>query len=256
MVLEKGDFVKINYTGRIKDGEVFDTTIEEVAKEHGIYDPRVRFKAQAIVIGAGHVIPGLDEALVGMEVGEKRVIEVPPEKGFGLRDPSKVKVVPLREFKKQGLKPYPGMRIEAEGKVGRVQSVSGGRVLVDFNSELAGKTLVYEVNVEEKINKLEEKIRLLLERHFPYADPNEHEIRCEDGRAIITLSDAVKLRSDAFIAKHLVAKEIFEYLDGINEVEFQEIFKKPEEKKEEKVEEKKQEKKKAKPKRRRRKKSS
>ena len=244
MVLEKGDFVKINYTGRIKDGEVFDTTIEEVAKKHGIYDPRVRFKAQAIVIGAGHVIPGLDEALVGMEVGEKRVVEIPPEKGFGLRDPSKVKVVPLREFKKQKLNPYPGMRVEIDGKVGRVQSVSGGRVLVDFNSELAGKTLVYEVNVEEKINKLEEKIRLLLERHFPYADPNEHEIRCEDGRAIITLSDAVKLRSDAWISKHMVAKEIFEYLDGINEVEFQEIFKKPEEK-EEKAEEKKKKKRKA-----------
>jgi FKBP-type peptidyl-prolyl cis-trans isomerase SlyD len=250
MVLEKGDFVKINYTGRIKDGEVFDTTIEEVAREHGIYDPRLRFKAQAIVIGAGHVIPGLDEALVGMEVGEKRVVEVPPEKGFGLRDPAKVKVVPMREFRKQRLRPYPGMRVEVEGKVGRVQSVSGGRVLVDFNSELAGKTLVYEVNVEEKINKLEEKIRLLLERHFPYADPNEHEIRCEDGRAIITLSDAVKLRGDAFIAKHLVAKEIFEYLEGINEVEFQEIYRKPEEKKEEAGEkEKKKQKRKAKRKR-------
>ncbi|WP_457556192.1 FKBP-type peptidyl-prolyl cis-trans isomerase [Candidatus Pyrohabitans sp.] len=229
MVLEKGDFVKINYTGRIKDGEVFDTTIEEVAKKHGIYDPRIRFRAQAIVIGAGHVISGLDEALVGMEVGEKRIVEIPPEKGFGLRDPAKVRVVSMREFRKQGLKPYPGMRVEIEGKVGRVQSVSGGRVLVDFNSELAGKTLVYEVNVEEKINKLEEKIRLLLERHFPYADPNEHEIHCENGRAVITLSDAVKLRSDAFIAKHLVAKEIFEYLDGINEVEFQEIYRKPEE---------------------------
>ncbi|NOZ58652.1 MAG: peptidylprolyl isomerase [Euryarchaeota archaeon] len=253
MVLEKGDFVKINYTGRIKDGEVFDTTIEEVAKQHGIYDPRMRFKAQAIVIGAGHVIPGLDEALVGMEVGEKRVVEIPPEKGFGLRDPSKVKVVPMREFRKQGLRPYPGMRIEVEGKVGRVQSVSGGRVLVDFNSELAGKTLVYEVNVEEKINKLEEKIRLLLERHFPYADPNEHEIRCEDGRAIITLSDAVKLRSDAFIAKHLVAREVFEYLEGIEEVEFQEVYRKPEEKKEEAGEEEKKQKGRAKRKRGRKK---
>ena len=120
---------------------------------------------------------------------------------------------------------------------------------MDFNSELAGKTLVYEVNVEEKINKLEERIRLLLERHFPYADPNEHEIRCEDGRAIITLSDAVKLRNDAIIGKHLVAKEIFEYLEGVEEVEFQEIFKKPEEKMPEEEAEEKLEKKKAKPKR-------
>lgn len=233
MVLKQGDFVRINYTGKIKgSGKVFDTTSESAAKEYGIYDPKVQaqFKPVPIIIGARHVILGLDEALVGMEVGEKKVVEILPEKGYGQRDPKLVKVVPLKDFKAQKMAPYPGMRIEAEGRVGKVQSVGAGRVLVDFNYELAGKALEYEVNVEEKINKLEEKIRLLLELHFPYANPNDHEIKHEDKRAVITLADVAKVKNEAMLGKHLVSRDVFKFLD-INEVEFREVFKKPEEKK-------------------------
>ena len=101
MVLKKGDFVRINFTGRVKEtGEVFDTTYESVAKEHGLYDPKMSFRQRPVIIGARHVISGVDKALEGAEVGEKKVVVVPPEDGFGQRDPSKVRVVPLREFKK------------------------------------------------------------------------------------------------------------------------------------------------------------
>jgi FKBP-type peptidyl-prolyl cis-trans isomerase 2 len=228
MVLQNGDFVKINYIGKIKEsGKVFDTTVEQVAKENKIYDEKIQFKAVPIVIGAGHVIKGLDEALIGTEVGEKKIIEIPPVKGYGERDPKLVKVVPLKDFKKQGLTPVPGMRIEAEGRIGKVQSVGAGRVRVDFNYELAGKVLEYEVNVEEKTNKLEEKIRLLLELHFPYANPNDHEVKLENSKAVIILSDIAKIKQEALLAKHYVARDIFKFLN-IKEVEFREVFKKPE----------------------------
>lgn len=244
MVLQSGDFVKINYVGKIKEsGKVFDTTVEEVAKENKIYDEKIKFKAIPVVIGAGHVIKGLDEALIGTEVGEKKIVEIPPEKGYGQRDPKLVKVVPLKDFKKQGLAPVPGMRVEADGRIGKVQSVGAGRVRVDFNYELAGKVLEYEVNVEEKINKLEEKIRLLLELHFPRIDQNEHEIKLEDSsrnsgasakdlrscsrKAIVLLSDKAKLMQEALLGKHYVSRDIFRFLN-MGEVEFREIFKKPE----------------------------
>ncbi|MFH1773485.1 MAG: FKBP-type peptidyl-prolyl cis-trans isomerase [Methanobacteriota archaeon] len=234
MVLQNGDFVKINYIGKIKEsGKVFDTTVEQVAKENKIYDEKIQFKAVPIVIGAGHVIKGLDEALIGTEVGEKKIIEIPPAKGYGERDPKLVKVVPLKDFKKQGLTPVPGMRVEADGRIGKVQSVGAGRVRVDFNYELAGKVLEYEVNVEEKTNKLEEKIRLLLELHFPYANPNDHEVKLENGKAVIILSDIAKIKQEALLAKHYVARDIFKFLN-IKEVEFREVFKKPEALKEEK----------------------
>jgi FKBP-type peptidyl-prolyl cis-trans isomerase 2 len=235
MVLENGDFVRINYTGKIKDsGKVFDTTIEKVAKDSGVYDEKVTFKAAPIVLGAGHIIKGLDEGIMGMEVGEKKKFDIPPEKAYGERDPSLVKIVPLKEFKKQGMNPVPGMMFEAEGKVGRVQSVSGGRVRIDFNYGLAGKALAYEVNIEEKINKTEEKIRLLLEYHFSYADPNEHEIKVKGDEAQIVLGDLVKVKKEAMMSKHTSSMDIFKLIDGVNRVDFVESFKRPDTLKKEK----------------------
>lgn len=228
MVLENGDFVRINYTGKIKEsGEVFDTTIEKVAKESSIYDDKLTFKAAPMVIGAGHAIKGLDESLQGMEVGEKKVFDIPPEKAYGPRDPKLVKVIPLKEFKKQGLRPFPGMMFEAEGRTGKVQSVGSGRVRIDFNYGLAGKTLRYEVTVEEKINKTEEKIRLLLEYHLPYADPNDHNIKLKDGKSTITLAEIVKIKKEAILGKHSASADIFRFIDIVNDVEFLEMFKRP-----------------------------
>ncbi|MBU2560193.1 peptidylprolyl isomerase [archaeon] len=228
MVLETGDFVRINYTGKIKEsGEVFDTTLEKVAKDSEIYDEKVKFKPAPMVIGAGHAIKGLDEGLLKMEVGEKKKFDISPEKGYGARDPNLVKVVPLKEFKKQGLRPVPGMRFEADGRVGKVQSVGGGRVRIDFNYGLAGRALDYEVTVEEKINKTEEKIRLLLEYHFPYAEPNDHEIKMTGKKATITLAELVKIKKEAIIGKHTATMDIFKFLDAVDGVEFVEAFKRP-----------------------------
>jgi FKBP-type peptidyl-prolyl cis-trans isomerase 2 len=224
MVLKKGDFIRINFIGRIKEtGEVFDTTYEDVAKKHGIFDPKIAFKPQPIVIGAAHVLPGVDKGLVGAEVGEEKAIEVPPEGGYGKRDPSKVKVVPLREFKKQGINPVPGMRLEFEDTVGRVQSVGGGRVRIDLNHGLAGKVLEYEVTVKEKTNKLEEQVRQLLELYFPYADPHEHEITVKDKTAEIVLPDSVKLNPSAAPGKFSAVRDIFTFIDGVGKVEFREV---------------------------------
>lgn len=226
MVLQNGDFVKINYTGKIKEtGKVFDTTLEKVAKENNIYDERVQFKAAPIVVGANHVLRGLDEALLGAEVGETKIIEVPPEKGYGNRDPKLVKVVPVKDFTRQGMRAVPGMRVEADGRTGKIQSVGAGRVRIDFNYELAGKTLVYEINVEEKVNKPEEKIRLLLERNFFHANPNNHEIEIKEGKVVLTLSDEVSKRAESIIGRQYLIKDIFKFLD-VTEVEIREIFKK------------------------------
>lgn len=239
MVLENGDFVRINYVGKVKEGgKVFDTTIEKVAKENNVYDDKITFKAAPLVIGAGHAITGLDEALLGMEVGEKKVHEISPEKAYGERDPSLVKVIPLKEFKKQGMNPYPGMMFEAEGRVGKVQSVGSGRVRIDFNYGLAGKTLEYEVTVEEKINKTEEQIRLLLEYHFPYADPNDHDIKLTGKKATIKLADIIKVKKEALLGKHTASMDIFKHIADVNEVDILEVFKRPKKDTKEKAEKK------------------
>jgi len=226
MVLKRGDFVRINFTGRIKEtGEVFDTTYEDVAREHNIYDPKMSFKARPIVVGAGHVIPGLDKGLEGAEVGEERRIEIQPEDGFGRRDPSKVKLLPLREFKKQGINPVPGMRIELGDEIGRVQSVSGGRVRVDLNHGLAGKVLVYDVKIEEKTNKLEEKVRQLLELYFPDLDAQEFVIRARGSKVDITVPEMLKLHPNAALGKLSAVRDAFTFVEGIDQITFKEVHK-------------------------------
>jgi len=173
--IKKGDVVRLHYTGIVKGtGEVFDTTYEDVAKDAGIYSDKGVYGPVPIAVGGGHVLSGLDRRLEGCEVGEEYTIEVPPEEGFGRRDPKLIKVYSLGQFRRQGLRPYPGMEIEvSSGKKklkGRVITVSGGRVRVDFNHPLAGKTLVYKVKVLEKIEDPIEKIKAMLELRLPNVD--------------------------------------------------------------------------------------
>ena len=177
--VEKGDVIRLHYTGKIKEtGEIFDTTFEEVAKEAGIYKENGVYGPVPIAVGAGHVLKGLDEALEGLEVGKKYEIEIPPEKGFGKRDRKLIKTFTLGQFRRQGIIPFPGMPVEIETESGRklkgrVLTVSGGRVRVDFNHPYAGKHLVYEVEIVEKIEDPIEKVKAMIELRLPRVDADK-----------------------------------------------------------------------------------
>ncbi|WP_297520138.1 peptidylprolyl isomerase [Thermococcus sp.] len=176
MAIQKGDVIRLHYTGKVKEtGEIFDTTYKDVAKEAGIYSEKGIYGPVPIAVGAGHVLKGLDEQLEGLEVGKKYEIIVPPEKGFGKRDPKLIKTFTLGQFRRQGIYPFPGMPVEIETEggrklKGRVLTVSGGRVRVDFNHPYAGKHLVYEVEVVEKIDDPIEKVKALMELRMPSVD--------------------------------------------------------------------------------------
>ncbi len=162
--MKKGDFVRINFIGRIKDtGEIFDLTYEDLAKKEGIYNEKVKYKPVPIIVGEGFLIKGLDNALLSMNVGEKKKIEVKPEDAFGERKPDLVKVFPVAFFERQNIKPKPGLVIDLGGMKGKIQSVDGGRVRVDFNNPLSGRVLEYEVEIVEKIEKPEDKIKAIFE---------------------------------------------------------------------------------------------
>ncbi len=163
IVVEKGDFVRINYVGRLESGEIFDLTMEDVAKKENIYNPKFRYKPVPIIVGAEFTIRGLDNAVLGMNVGEKKPVEIEPKDAFGERDPKNIRVVPNELFKKQNMEPRQGMVVDFSGIKGRIQSVSAGRVMVDFNNPLAGKKLKYELEVAEKIEKPEEQAASILE---------------------------------------------------------------------------------------------
>lgn len=157
--MNKGDFVKINYVGRLESGEIFDLTRGDVARKEGVYNSKITYRPVVIVLGAGFVIKGLENALLKMSAGEKKTVEVEFKDGFGERDPSLVKIFPKKHFKN----PEQGMVVDMNGIRGRIQSVTAGRVRVDFNNPLAGKKLIYELEVIEVLKTSGEKINSLFE---------------------------------------------------------------------------------------------
>ncbi len=147
MKIEAGDFVKFHYVGKFEDGEVFDTSYEEVAKENGIYVEEREYGPLEVQIGVGEIIQGLDEELVGMEVGEKKTLTIPPEKAYGMPNPELVITVPASEFTKAGLEPVEGLYVMTDSGIAKIEKIEGENVSLDFNHPLAGKTLIFEVEI-------------------------------------------------------------------------------------------------------------
>lgn len=147
MKIEAGDFVVFHYVGRFENGEVFDTSYEDIARENEIYVEEREYGPLGVNVGVGEIIPGLDEALIGMEPGEKKTITVPPEKAYGMPDPGLVINVSKEEFTKAGLEPMEGMYVMTDSGIAKIAKVEGENVALDFNHPLAGKTLIFDVEV-------------------------------------------------------------------------------------------------------------
>jgi len=233
MAVKEGDFIRLEYTAKTKEtGDVFDTTIESVAEEAGILVENKNYGPIPIVVAGGHVLKGLDEALVGMDEGEEKIVELTPEEAFGKRDSKLIQLVPMREFKKQNIKPYVGMTITSEGHNGIIRSISGGRVTVDFNHELAGKNLVYDVKVEKIIDDDMDKIKSMIELHYPAGnlDLDKTQIEIEDGKVVIQMDEMARFDQkpymDITFARFRIARDVWENIEGIEKVEFADVFEK------------------------------
>lgn len=243
MAINNGDFVRLNFTGKVKEtDDVFDTTIEDVAKDGDIYMEEKTYKPLPIVVGANHILPALEEALEGLDAGESKTIEVESKDAFGDRSSELVQLIPMREFKKQGMTPVPGMPISAGDRSGKILTVNGGRVKVDFNHELAGKDLVYDIEVIDIIDDDEDKIKSLIELHYPSPNMNIDNTKIEiDGDTVnITLDEITKFDQKSYMditfARFKISQDIWENMD-FEKVNFVDSFEKPEEKDEEEAEE-------------------
>lgn len=156
MTVKNGDFIRIEYTEMV-EGQVIATTDKDVATEKGIFSEDAQYGPHLIVVGAGQLVKGYEDDLIGKEIGYSGTVEIAPENAFGLRDPKLVEIVPINRFKEQ--KPVPGMRVGVENKVGTVTRVIGRKVNVDFNHPLAGRTIVYDYKIVENIDDQLEKLK-------------------------------------------------------------------------------------------------
>ena len=210
-----GDFVRIGYTARQgSTGAVFDTTDETRAKEANIYSEKYAYGPALVVVGKGMVVKGLDDALVGMGVGEEKKVELQPEKAFGLRNPKLVRVLPLSEFRKRDVSPYPGMVVDLDGTAALVRSVTSGRVMVDLNHTLAGEKISYEVKIAEKISATDAKVRALLESNGITGAG----IKLDGGDLELSFPDVVEKDARYFVGRSAVIRAIRELLPEIRKI--------------------------------------
>ncbi|MEM4246329.1 MAG: peptidylprolyl isomerase, partial [Candidatus Bathyarchaeia archaeon] len=164
----------------------------------------------------------------GMEASQKKTLEVPPEKGYGARDPSKVKLLPLRRFTKEGLNPAPGLQVEIDRKPALIRSVGAGRVQVDFNHPLSGKTLLYDVSVEKVITDSLEKVKSLIHRRIPSLNLEKTKIKLANDTVTIELPEDSFFIEGLQLMKRYVAEDLQKYLPEVKTVEFVERFQRAE----------------------------
>ena len=235
MPIDDKDFVKLNYTGKVKEtGDVFDTTYEDVAEEAGIKNENKDYHPMILAVGSTQLLSKLHDEIKKMDVGEKQTVEIPCEEAFGKRDPSLIQLIPMKEFKKQNIKPFVGMPLSLDGQHGIVRTVDGGRVRVDFNHELAGKDIIYEIEIVDTIDDNVEKIKGLIEVYYgnPNIDLEKTEILIEDGVAKITLDKLAgfeqRSAQEITLSKFRVARETYENIDEIEKVQFIDEYEKHE----------------------------
>jgi FKBP-type peptidyl-prolyl cis-trans isomerase SlyD len=162
-MIKKNDFVEIEYTGKLKaDGSVFDTTDKETAQQHHLYREGAEYGPIIICVGEKHILQGIEDFIIGEGPGDY-TIELKPEQAFGKKNAKLVQLIPASKFTAHNIKPVPGLSVNVDGVVGFVKTVSGGRILVDFNHPLASRELVYDVKIRRIITDKKEQVQSLLD---------------------------------------------------------------------------------------------
>lgn len=216
MPIEKGDFIRLSFTGRLADGSVFDTTDERIAKESGIYDEEKNYAPMIVIVGSGFLVEGLEKDLIGKKAGYSGSVRVEPAEGFGDRSLDAIEIVPIKKF--EG-KVEPGKMVEFEGRIGFIESVAGGRVKVDYNEPLAGKTLFYDYRIESVIRDRKEKIEALLKGYV------SHDAKFEliNDAISIDVPTALAIDESWTVGKMLIGRFLMSAA-GVKKVVFRETF--------------------------------
>jgi peptidylprolyl isomerase len=152
MPITQGDSVTIEYVGRLADGTVFDTSDEQLAEQSGLAEknPERIFEPLTVDVGEDTIIPGLQEALRGMEAGDETTVTIPPEQAYGEHTEERIGEYDRQAFEEMigDRELREGFEVETDdGLPGRVVEFDADTVRVDFNHELAGETLTFEIRI-------------------------------------------------------------------------------------------------------------
>ncbi|MFH0752878.1 MAG: peptidylprolyl isomerase [archaeon] len=152
MKAKTGNTVKVDYVGTT-EGKMFDTSIKEEAEKGGIYNEQRPYEPLEFEVGAGQMIQGFDKAVQGMEVGEEKTVDIAPGEAYGEYNHELIKELPLESLKDNGITPETGQKIQLMTPQGPltaiVKEITDDKIILDFNHELAGKTLTFKIILRE-----------------------------------------------------------------------------------------------------------
>ncbi len=217
--MEDGDLIYVDYDlwvmpdNEDEEATLFDTTDEERAKEEEIFDEDADYGPKAVEIGGEELFEGFSEALKEAEVGEEESVEVPPEKGIGQRDPDEIELYSRREVERKGVDPVAGKEVEIDNRRGRIIRATAGRVRIDFNHPLAGKTLKYDFEVTEKPEGPEELSRAILAKDYRAGDFTI-EVSDDEDQVDIILPEQSKYDQQWFVSKLRIISDLRKHLDA------------------------------------------
>ncbi len=227
MTLEKGSLILLDYTAKIKDtNEIFETTRESDIKDSKDFDPSKKYEPRLLGVGEGWVLKGLDDALLNANIDEHLNIEIPPEKAFGERDPSKVRMIPLRKLGEKANEIGVGDVVEIDQRMGIVRFIGSGRVQVDFNHKYAGRTLIYDANIVKKIESDDEKISSLIKRRLPLELTDIHYEK-KDSDLEIIVPEKIFLLDGLQIIKRGIVNDISKFIPVFKTIVFVEKYSNP-----------------------------
>jgi FKBP-type peptidyl-prolyl cis-trans isomerase SlyD len=224
MPFAKGTLVYVNYTAKVKDtGEPIETTIEDEAKKLDIHDTDRRYEPRLVAVGEEWVLKGLDEEIAKMDVGEKKTAELPPDRAWGDRDPTLLRMVPLRKFGEKADELRVGDVVEMDNRAAVIRFIGSGRAQVDFNHRLAGKTLIYEIEALRKVEPGEDTIRSLMKRRFP-GEGDKMEFSQNAGEISVKIPEEAFLVEGLQIIKRGIANDVLHFVPEANKVTFTEVY--------------------------------
>ena len=213
--IEKGDIVWLEYDAYTVNPNgtqtLFDTTHEEVAKKENKFEEKKVYAEQPVIVGKGRLFLGLEDALLTAKVGEPKEVTIPPDKAAGARDPRLIELKTEREFLRQEITPELGMEVSIGGRRGTVTSLAAGRVRVDFNNPLAGKTVKYAFKVTKKASSPEDRIRAILD--MDYGLPEQFTVDLKEDVLEVRVPDLCKTDEKWFVSKFRVVADLRELTD-------------------------------------------
>ena len=206
-MFKKNDFLEIEFTILIKEtSQLIETTSETIAKENNMHYPDQKYIPRIICLGQHQIFPEIEKELEKTELNKEITLDLPPEQAFGKKNPKLLQLISMSKFKAQNINPHPGLPINIDNMMGIVRTVSGGRVIVDFNHPFSGRNIVAKVKVLKQVTDTKTQISSILSYYT-----KKFKVEIKDSKAIIKADLAEPLKKE-------ITKKILELVPIIKKI--------------------------------------